>query len=78
MDEVPCKPLLSVGKLMPLIDDWYRFFSPHPRDRSNVGCVSCAYNSFKRSGSVAAVHVVERVLSEFNLAASDIQLRIAD
>jgi hypothetical protein len=61
-------------------------FSPHPRNRSNVACASCACNTFffkkkkdlKIPGSVAAVHVVERVLSEFNLAASDTQLRIAD
>lgn len=34
--------------------------------------------SLERSGSGAAVHAVERMLSEANLAGPDIQLRIAD
>lgn len=34
--------------------------------------------SFERSGSGAAAHVVEHMLSEANLAGPDIQLRIAD
>lgn len=35
-------------------------------------------HAFERSGNGAALHVVEHMLSESNLAGPDIQLRIAD
>lgn len=78
MVEVPCEPRQSVGRLTSLVNDWYGFLSYSPakrvQRRMRVLCMPLS----KRSGRVAAAHVVERVLSEFNLAASDIQLRIAD
>lgn len=74
----PREPNDPVGRLMPPLNDWCRFCSSILHESGPTSHARPVHAIFERSGSGAAPHVVEHMLSESNLAGPDIQLRIAD